>query len=246
MLLISEVAASVQLQEIGALTALSAEVTRSLAAGDESRAVRLLSSKIALRCLTIEKCKCASENVCLKCKLYIDEGDLIVLLNFIAQKLLALRLKLHARRPLQMKAVEIKIGESLVSMYRTLIGYTFGGVRVDMDLGFFVDYLLAGVRGVSLDLTVDASEFFFDKEYSEALKEFVAVARSRQHYSSRRAVVDILSAGYKLTNVSDRKLSNNGECPLYPQEILYRLLIAHDRQRGDVFSDTKANLRLHH
>lgn len=217
------------------LHALSLEATDAFIRGNNALAARLLAAKLALRALVIEPCQCANSKVCLKCHLVVDEGDLGALLNFFALKLLDFRLKLYKERPQSPpEKVNFKVERTFIALYRTLIRLTFHAFTRESSLASFVDKLWQEAHGVSLPHSAESSDFFADADYQLALKRIFTTAMAFGAFSDRSSVVSLLRGGRQLAQVNEAKFKE-GECFLYSQAVLYRLLFAHDRNQRVLF-----------
>lgn len=228
---------------MGCLEVISDDARRLLDLGMENRAVRLWASKAALRALMIEECKCTTQVNCLKCNLHIDDGDFVILLNCFATRLLHMRYRLHSRWALQqLPGNAIGRAGSVVNMYQSLIHHIFPGITHEADLVGFIKVLreLKKQEGILEDKS--AKEFFEDSSFEAMLT--LLLTQSGAKSLDRRGVRTILDAGRKITTITERKLDDEGDCSLYPQEILYHLLAAHDAQYPELFFNTNNCLSL--
>lgn len=233
-----------RLAENSGLRALSSEARLSFERGDEFRAARLMASKLALRALIVEQCKCNTANTCLKCSLFVDAGDLVALLNFFAHKLLELRLRLYKKQHRKTVGdIDMKSEVALVLIYRTLISFAFHSIDTDTSLEHCVESLWLAAGGEAEQRCCEANAFFADSDYHAALECIFTAALSTGNFSSRRTVISILRGGCQLARVSEEK-SAQGDSSFYPQAVLYRLISAHDRSQRQLFAGSREHLQL--
>ncbi len=231
----------VTIKENSGLDALSLEADSAIKSGNVSRAGRLLAGKLALRALIIDACKCASSNVCLKCNLVVDEGDLCELLNFFALKLLEFRLKLYKEKSAD--NIDIKVGFTLVGIYRRLIALAFQSIKAGDSLGHFVEVLGEDACSGDVHKSDESIAFFADGDYRRALNRIFDASKITANFTDRRSVVGILRGGRQIAHVSEAKFSD-GDCFMYAQNILYRLLFAHDSSQQALFAGPRRSLLL--
>lgn len=233
--------------EAGALEVMSEEVRHALKHGDVAKAKRFFVDKTNLRALIQKDCKCSKRKKCLKCSLFIDDNDLVTLLNFFAGKLIDLRLTMHKLITPDLSSESVVLGESLTSIYRFLIKLVFPNIKTHVDLDAFRE----DVRGACIDHTAQKSSWLTelllaDSRFFGCAKRLRSVAERQLHSSTRNVVVGILQTGAQISKVTDESVADTGDCSIAPQQVLYQLLVAHDCQRRDLFRSPNDRLGLQH
>ncbi len=234
----------VRIKENSCLDALSLEADSAIKSGNVSRAGRLLAAKLALRALIIDACRCATSSICLKCNLAVDEGDLCGLLNFFASKLLEFRLKLYKEKPAGVEEnIDLKASLTMAAIYRKLIALAFRSIKRDRSLGLFVGALVEDACSDESHKSDELTAFFSDCDYREALNRIFDASKITANFTDRRSIVSILRGGRQVVQVSEAKFSD-GDCFMYAQNVLYRLLCAHDSSQKALFAGHRRSLLL--
>lgn len=247
MFLLSEIPTHEVAPEAGALESMSASINEALDLNNLAKATRLLASKTTLRALIMDKCRCKRKKICLKCDLFIDQNDLVGLLNFFAKKLIAFRLEMHKRATISLTVDTISERESLTRMYRRIMIVVFPGIRTHADLREFREDVIMSCIDHAAQKTCWLTELLLsDRDFAGCIYQLRSVAGLPLHSSTRRVVAGILQTGAQIAKITETTLDETGDCFIEPQYFLYQLLVAHDRQRSDLFAAPNSGLRLQH
>ncbi len=207
---------------------------RAFARGELKRASRLACGSILLRSFFGKNSLDANGQ-----RIATDETDFAILLNFFASSMLRVRAFLH--KPKGDRLVQnLYVTNVLphVVIYRALIKEVFVAIKCKTKFQHLTAELLSEPSMIpqsDYEHYCAMCEFHSDTCFSSVLRSCRCVASRTDDLTPPELAKCILSLGELLVKGTEQTIDNNGVAPIYAQQVLWRLLVAHDAHFAALF-----------
>lgn len=171
------------------------------------------------------------------CPIATDETDLVILLNFFAHSMLKIRAFLHNPKGdgvFQNLYIENVLPS--VAIYRALVRKAFGAVECKISFAAMISAEPMPALESDTDLYYTWREYYDHPCYQHVISLCAGIGRKRKLYTDSELSRCLLAVGKMLVRTTNQTLDDHGTAPIFAQDILFRLLVAHDAHFGRLLS----------